>query len=1019
MMSLAFQVGPVQFNQPVWLVLLPITWVLTIWIGRRTLSGMGTTLRRVSLVVRLIVIALLVAAVAEPHFRREAKAVAVTVLLDASRSEQGSGGNMQKRAEEYIVAAGKGAREGDQIGVVTAARDAYVQALPGPVGRPLDVQFVGATDATNLEQAVRLGMAVMGQEAAHRLLIISDGNETAGSLLSAAKAAKAAGVPIDVLPSRFKLDREVIFDRLLVPATARQNENITLRAVITATRPTTGRLTLTLGGEPIDLNGDEPGVAKAVTLDAGTNVFPVPITVPSSGPQRFEAVFEPDGTQTTASGDTLAENNRALGVTFVGGDGRVLVLVSSDRPDEADGLVAVLKAARLTVEKRSAASGFTGLDDLSRYEGVVMANTSAYDFNQQQQEELRAYVHDLGGGLLVIGGPESFGAGGWIGSPLADALPIKLDPPQKRQMPRGALALIMHSCEIPNGNYWGRRTGEAAVDALSARDYIGALESDWTAGSAAWVLPMSEKGDGAAAKRAFRSMRFGDTQSFVQMMEMALAALQKIPAGQKHVIIISDGDPAAPPDALIQQYIASRISVSTVGVGMHRNPADLAKMRRMAQLLGGNFHEIDPGGKMDSLPQIFIKEAQTVKRSLIWEGEPFSPKIVGGLVDTLRGVNAVPPITGYVVAAERAGLAQVVLRGTEDDPVMAQWQYGLGRVVAFTSDLGGRWAQPWPAWAQYKPFWEQVTRWAMRPAGSPNIRVTTEDLGEQTRVVVEALDDQGDRLNFLRWDARAVRPDLSAETLNLRQVGPGRYETLVDTSLAGTFTLSMGWTQFDSGTEGNVSAAPKRGNVQAAVTRPFADEFRALRDNAPLLEQVAKETNGRVLTGDPAKDELWSRANVRVPVSLQAMWLGVALAAIALFLADVAVRRVRIDVVAMAKAVRRGFGRGAAATGQPIENLKAARDKAKKRMEEAARERGSASPAARALASEADKRVKFEATPDELKAARGAKAVTDFKPIAAPVVDKSKATTQGEGEEQGMSRLMKAKRRAKDEIEDQ
>lgn len=1019
-MTLAFQVGPVQFNQPGWLVLLPIAWLLTVWIGRKTLSGMGTTTRRVALVIRLVVIALLVGAMADPHYRREADAVAVTVLLDTSRSEQGGGGAAQRSAEQYVLESGKRAREGDLVGLVTAARDAYVQALPGPVGRPLDVQFVGATDATNLEQAVLLGMAVMGQNAAHRLLIISDGNETAGSLLAAAKAAKAAGVPIDVLPSRFKLEREVIFDRLLAPATARQGETITLRGVITATKATRGRVTLTLGGEPIDLNGDEPGVALEVDLAAGTNVFPIPIAIPSSGPQRFEAVFEPlTPAAQPGAGDTLAENNRALGVTFVGGDGRVLVLVSPERTDEADGLVAALRERKLTVEVRPASSGFAGLDELSRYEGVVLANTAAYDFNQQQQEELRAYVHDLGGGLLVVGGPNSFGAGGWIGSPLADALPIKLDPPQKRQMPRGALALIMHSCEIPQGNFWGRRTGEAAVDALSPRDYVGVLESDWNIGSATWVFPMTERGDGSAPKRALRSMRYGDTQSFVQMMEMALASLQKIAAGQKHVVIISDGDPTPPSDALIQQYIASRITVSTVGIGMHRNPGDIAKMRDMARRLGGNFHEIDPGGKMDSLPQIFIKEAQTVKRSLIWEGDPLTPKIVGGITDTLRGVTSLPPVTGYVVAGEREGLGQVVLRGEQDDPLMAQWQYGLGRVVTFTSDLGGRWATGWPSWAQYRAFWEQVMRWAMRPAGSPNIRVSTEDLGEQTRVVVEALDDKGERQNFLRWDARAVRPDLSAETLNLRQVGPGRYEGLIDTSQAGTFTLSMGWTQFDSAAP---DGSPKRGNVQAAVTRPFADEFRSLRDNAPLLEQVAQETNGRVLTGDPKRDELWSRENIRVPVSLQTIWLGVALAAVTLFLADVAVRRVRIDVLAMARGLRRAFGKGSQAAGQQIDNLKAAREKARRQIDASARDRSDGAPAPKPLAPDASKKVKFEASAAELRAAKkaGSGAVTEFRQAAAPVIEKSAAKGDGTGaEEQGMSRLLKAKKRAKDEIEDQ
>src|SRR5690606_10492825 len=93
-----------------------------------------------------------------------------------------------------------------------------------------------------------------------------------------------------------------------------------------------------------------------------------------------------------------------------------------------------------------------------------------------QQAMLRQYVHDSGGGLVMVGGPNAFGAGGWIGSPLADALPIRLDPPQKRQMPRGALAIVVHSVEMPRGVFYGKQVCNAAVDALSSLDMVGLIE---------------------------------------------------------------------------------------------------------------------------------------------------------------------------------------------------------------------------------------------------------------------------------------------------------------------------------------------------------------------------------------------------------------------------------------------------------------------------------------------------------------------------------------------------------------
>jgi len=1004
----------ITFTQPWWFFLLIPSVILTLWISRKTLSGMGTWGRRTALIIRLIVITLIVAAIADPQWKKTAKAVAVTVVLDVSRSTpQAVQGEMQK----YLAQASASAQEIDQVGLVTAGRDSYVQFLPGPLKKELDVKTQVAPDGTNLDSAARLGMAVMPSNAANRILIRSDGLENEGSLLAAADAAKAAGIPIDVWPVRFNYKKEIILDRLIAPATARQGENITLRAVISSTSAAQGRLTVTLNGEPIDLDPDTTALGALLKLEPGTNAYPIPLTIPSSGPQRFEAVFEPLPDINGQTGDTVAENNRSLAVTFVGGEGKVLVLAS--KPDDTVHLMRVLSEARIRADQKDPAQGFAGLNELTSYECVMLVNTAQYEFTQQQQEELRAYVHDLGGGLIMVGGPDSFGAGGWIGSPLADALPVKLDPPQKRQMPRGALALIMHACEMPEGNYWSRRTAMAAVEALSAQDLAGVIESQWQIGSASWTHPLSVVGDKSAIKQSIKNMNYGDAMSFHDLMALALKDMQKASAGQKHCIIISDGDPQPPSQALIQQFINSKVTVSTVAVFPHSwggGSTDLSNMKMIARLTGGQYHEVTTNNALNSLPQIFIKEAQTIRRSLIWEGDAFSPKMVGGFTDTLRGISGVPGISGYVVTGDREGLSQVTLRGVENDPVMAQWQYGLGRTVAFTSDATSRWATAWTRSASFKQIWEQTVRWAMRPTGSPNIRVITEDDGTKTKVVVEALDEGGDRLNFLQWKARMVRPDLTGEGVALRQTGPGRYEATVDSSSSGSYTLSMGYEQTAA------DGSSKRGAIQAAITRPFADEFRATKDNASLLEQVAKKTGGRVLTGDPDKDEPWSREGLTMPVSLTSIWIFMSLLAMTAFLADVAVRRVRIDIPIIVSALKSAFGKSRSTASQQIDNLREAREKARQRMAEAGHVDGAErteNSAPTLTAPTGAARAKFEASGDELKAARksGASVVTNTS-ASAPVVVKDKTSKPGAEDEGGMSRLMKAKKRAQDGMEE-
>ncbi len=214
----SIHLGPIQFDQPVWLTLLVPCVLLILWIGRQTLSGMGTTSRRVAMAVRLLVVLLIIGAIARPYWRKESKIVNVVVIRDTSdsvrrpvRSPGGTAGtDLVQQSKEFVQEAAKHAKPDDLISLVTAARRSYVQTLPVPTRDEPDSEFPGETDATNLADSVTLSMAIMPGFSANRLLLISDFNQTAGNLMEAANAAKAAGVPIDVLPLRYKFEQEVM-----------------------------------------------------------------------------------------------------------------------------------------------------------------------------------------------------------------------------------------------------------------------------------------------------------------------------------------------------------------------------------------------------------------------------------------------------------------------------------------------------------------------------------------------------------------------------------------------------------------------------------------------------------------------------------------------------------------------------------------------------------------------------------------------------------------------------------------
>lgn len=1013
-----FRLGPVQFEQPVWLLFLVPAVALVVWLARSSLSDMGSASRRVALVVRVVVLVLLVGALARPHWRSEAENVTVTAVIDSSESIPRSA---TEQINRFLADAADFAEEGDLTARVSVGRDALVTALPRPAGldQPLDGETV-QSDATNLGDGIRRAMAIMPGDTANRIALFSDGNETVGDLLSAASAAKAAGVIVDVVPIRYTYESEVIAQNLVVPANVRTGQNIDLRVLLDATAPARGTLNLTINGDPVDLNLSDPdSLGAPVELRAGIQPFTIPIRSPGVGANEFRVWFEPElGADGNPVGDVIDRNNEQVAVTFVQADGNVLVLYQDAR--EAKPIMDVLEASRIGMEARSVSEPKPDLLELSTYDAVVLVNTPSYSFDESQQADLRRYVHDLGGGLVMVGGADSFGAGGWIGSPLEVALPIRLDPPEKRNTPRGALVMIMHSCEMPSGNFWGQKIAETAVGNLTARDLAGVVEYNWQKGGADWVHPLSMVGNRAAINRAIGNLTFGDAPDFHSMMQLAIGDLERVTAGAKHCIIVSDGDPSPPSQALVNRFVREGVTVSTVLVFPHSMSStgpEAGTMQRIANQTGGEFYWVIDQGGLAELPSIIIKEVEIVRRTLIYEGDPFSPTISSAGSEPMRGITATPMIDGYVVAADREGLSLVTMRGPESDPICAQWQHGLGKVVTFTSDTGARWAEGWPGWGGYRSFWEQHVRWVMRPGGSADVRVVTEDLGERTRVLIDILNEEGDPLNFVRFSAGVAGPNKTSPGLDIRQIAPGKYEGFFDSGSSGAYLLNLNYRAPSPG--GGVN----EGSVRAAVTRPFADEYRALADNTALLRAVAEKTGGRLLTLDAREANLWDREGLEMPVALSPEWMLFSLLGIGLFLADVAVRRVRFDPSAILATFRRGVSTAKSRGGEQIGSLQEARKRAQQSYSgqpAGASSGGVGGGEAGAVGTSGrGASAKFEASDEELAGAGeniGA-ATYEQRPEGRRSSESGQSREQAGDEEGGISRLKQAKQRAKQEFD--
>ncbi len=972
---------------------------------RRSIGGQSRTKAYVTFGLRALVIAGLALALSHPNLVKRGKGLTVTVLLDRSQSIpvplKKSALNFLERAVEAKE------RPEDRVAVITVNRDAHITAMPDPLSAVTVGSDEGDPAATDLAAGVRMALAIMPDDTANRIVLASDGNETVDSVLAAAEVAEANGVPIDVLVLKYDYPNEVIFEQIVAPTRARQGQTARVRLVLRSQGVASGTVRLRMNSVYLDLNGDEEGDGLHVELPPGVTALEQVIALDDSGPHQFDAVFIPD----EPGMDAIERNNRAVAVTFVGGHGKVLIV--SEEASQAAYLVEALREAGITAEIRASNELSGGLVFLSGYDAVMLVNIPRWSFDQTQDMMLHSYVHDLGGGLAMIGGAQSFGAGGWIDSDLAKALPVRLNPPDKRQMPAGALALIMHSCEMPQGNFWGQKVAEASIEALSRLDYVGIVEFAWGAANqgCSWAFPMQRLGDKRAALQATKTMTVGDMPAFGPSMSLALQGLTGTTAAQRHAIIISDGDPSPPSPALLQSFVDNRVTVTTVMVGGHGTALDKARMRAVANKTGGQFYDVK---NPKQLPQIFIKEAQIVSRSLIQDGDTYTPTVVSNLPGPTRGFSGVPAIDGYVLTAAREGLAQtpIVISTTEgNDPLFAYWNYGLGRTVAYTSDLTELWGSRWASWERFQVFWEQVVRWTLRPSSPMNMDVVTRMEGDQAIVEVQALEADASSLNFLRTSGVMVRPDATAEPLSLQQTGPGRYRGQFSTDAAGAYLVNVAY-------ESGSGETLRQGHIQAAVTVPYAREFRAVKHNEALLVELARRTGGRVLTGDdPDLVGLFDRGDLAVPRSLKRVWDLLAILAACILILDVAARRISVDPKRAAAVAGKAIGRRADVSTDTVAAWKRTRSQVAHRRDEPADAR-----AARRAQRGARGAARFEATEEDLGKAIdvGGGKPADRGPKPAARTEPPKTGTSGADADDGdyTSRLLAAKRRARGEERD-
>ncbi len=907
----------ITFGNPWMLILIPMIVPPLIWMSYRSLAGLGPVRRTLAILFRTAVIALIVLALAEMQSVRRTDRLTTMFLLDVSNSMPKE---QQKAALDYVAQASKKRRRDDMAGLLVFGREPRVEVPPAPSElNSLGVESMLDTENTDLGAAVKLALAAFPEDTARRIVIVSDGNENRGNLLEQALVAKSLGVQVDVLPIDYFYDREVLVEKVSIPPDVKKGEKVNINVVIRASEPTRGTLQVIQKADNTSAPAPGNEQPQPVELQRGVNVFTLKQLITEPNFYTFTAEFNPE----QGSGDRRAINNRAEGFTHARGKAQVL-LIEGTAGEHAE-LVKALREKEIEVKLLTApridGSGGVGGDplpidlaQLQPYDSVILANVPKEAFTESQHQLLAANCHDMGAGLVMLGGPDSFGAGGWMNTPVEKALPVDMQIKALKVQGIGAMVLIMHASEIAEGNYWQKVVAKAAISSLSSYDYAGMLH--WE-GQEAWLFTLRAIGTGRASMlRAVDRMTPGDMPDFDPSLQMAMKGLNGVKdAMSKHIVIISDGDPTPPSARVISQLAASKVTVTTVLTAAHGNdPGAQSVMRNLAVRTKGRFYNVT---NPRALPRIYQKEARSISRPLIFEQQPpWPPKLNYPITEPIMGFNEgqFPAISGLVLTSPKENeLVEIPLVSPlpagQVNPLLAHWTYGLGRSVAFTSDAGRRWTKAWADWPSYAAFWSQVIRWSMRPADRGNLTLNVRREEGRIKVVVDALDKENQFLNFLRIQGNVVNPDLKSAPVELVQTAPGRYEASIENADAsGNYFVNLGYRGPDK----------VQGVISTGVSIPYSDEYRELRSNPTTLETIATLTDGQSVSWKSlpdgrvdlphtvaGADHFRRDPGLINPRSFAALWPSLLWLAACLFLGDVAVRRLAVDVDRIKQAAAR------------------------------------------------------------------------------------------------------------------
>lgn len=868
-----------QFTTPsaglILLIALPIVWYMGFprhaFRRRRDIT---------SLALRTAIVVLLVLALAGLQRVQAIDRLAVVFLVDASDS-MGSGS--EDAQLQYIRGAIADKQPDDEWAVVLFGDNAVPESDFSRVQEIAGFASLPVATHTDIGNAIQTALSMFPADASPRIVVLSDGQPTQGDARARAQRAAASGVEISYVPFFRAAQPDVRITELDAPSRVGENQSFDIAVGIHAEAATAATLLIFSGGSLIH--------EEALNLQRGDTRFALTQTSEKSGFLDFTAqLVVPD------ESDNYNQNNQLAAFSQVIGPARALLVRASEA--EAQNLLPALEQAGLLVDVVSPEALPVNMAQLANYKSVILINVPATELSNAQMNLLDQFVSDIGGGLVMIGGPDSYAPGGYYQTPLERTLPLEMQIKDQQRLPQLTIAyLIDRSGSMGQIGRGGVPNLELAKRAIvlslgllqpSDRVAIGTFDT-----GGAWVVPFQQVNDAQALIAMTNTIRSGGGTDILAGLRLVERDIINEPSQLKHLILLTDG--GASPTGLVEltELLHEQFGVSLSSIAIGRNPAEF--LERMAEAGAGNYYQV---ADVAQIPLIFAQETVLASRSYIVE-EDFTARVTGSNA-IIDGIGSFPLLRGYVATTPKTA-AQRILSGPEpySDPILASWQYGLGRVVAWTSDASARWAKEWVAWDDFSRFWGQAINWSINAGANNNLetRVSLED--ENARITVDARDNAGQFLDGLLLSGAVLNPAGDSRRIPLLQTAPGRYEATFKPQNEGAYFLTInGGAQLD---DGDTALSDLNGWVLS-----YSPEYIPREPDDRLLAEIAALTGGANLEGDPADVFAHNLGERQAAVSI---WQNLVLLALLLLPLDIAVRRLIITRGDLARLRARLTGR--------------------------------------------------------------------------------------------------------------